>query len=86
MPHMSDASTWTIRVIQPGQEICSWINDLGGATVISSLDLFALVQSFVNQEAVTGYSFIPTSLEIFGCTQYWVGNIPAGNNNTGCDY
>lgn len=86
IPHLSDVGTWTVQIRSALPEICTWIDAIGGPTSITSLNLYTLIQSFISQSPVPGYAFIPTSLEIYGCIQYWNGNISGGNQNAGCDY
>ena len=83
---LSDTHTWDIEVGGTATGICQWITDQGGPSGISSIGIYALLQSFINQSTVPGYTFIPTSLELFGCIQYWNGNISGGNTSTGCSF
>jgi len=82
----SDIHQWSLQIQNGDGDICQWILDLGGPAAITFTNLFNLIQHFVNQTQVTGYTFIPTFTDVYGTIQYWNGNINGGNTTTGCDF
>lgn len=53
--------------------ICDWIQDQGGSTGLTVPLIFQLIDSFLSQELMQGYAFIPTIGEILGTIDYYLG-------------
>jgi hypothetical protein len=83
---MSQIREWAVTI--GTSDICQWIIDKGGYDGLVTQDIYGLIISF-NSDPPTppnGYSFIPTSKEIYGCIMYWNGNVSGGNTNTNCNF
>lgn len=73
-----------IYFIKPLSEICSWIDAKGGASGLSIIEVFEIVDSYLAQSPPAGYSFVPTLQNIFGVIDYYLGF--DGDAATGCNY
>lgn len=81
-----DNNVWMAE-IQAGNDICQWITDHGGPTNITSQAIIQdLGSSYLTQQPVSGYTFTVTSQMLLGIGAYWLGNIPLGNQYTGCNF
>ena len=68
------------------QPICYWIDAMGGPTGLDITEVFQLLDSYIFQTPPPGYNFIPTVIQVMGVIDYYLGFIPSGNQNTGCNY
>jgi len=83
MPTLADTNQWVIQIVAAGEEICSWIDEKGGATALTVSNIFVLVEAYLEHAPI---SFDPTINEIFGCIEYYLGHTANGNTGTGCEY
>ena len=65
-------------------EICDWIDAQGGPTSLDIADVFVIIDSYIYSTPPTGYTFIPTIVNVFGVIDYYLGF--DGDAKTGCDY
>lgn len=64
-------------------DICTWISSKGGATGLITYDIMQLIRGYTNQENL---GFNVTSAYIMGAVAYYSGNVPSGNQLTGCNF
>ena len=79
----SDTSQWAVQILELVNDICDWIDNLGGPFQITTSDVLYIID--VRLGIITE-TFTVTTKQVLGVIDYRLGNIPSGNNNTGCVY
>lgn len=64
--------------------ICDWITAKGGATGLDLAEVMEIIDSYVLNIPPSGYTFIPTVLQVMGTIDYYLGFTSSGNDKTGC--
>jgi len=72
-----------ITVYPVSEGLCSWIDDLGGATAISTNDVLYIMRARLGLETP---EFTVSTIEVLGVMYYRLGLTIQGNNATGCDF
>lgn len=67
-----------------GLEICQWILDRGGIYDLHIVEVMLIIDAYIYQNPIEGYSFIPTIEQVFGIIDYYLGF--DGDQGTGCDF
>lgn len=83
MQQLGETNQWTIQVVSAEEDICSWIDDLGGPLQIVTSDVLHIIDLRLG---VVTEPFDVTTKQVLGVIDYRLGNISSGNNNTGCEY
>jgi len=91
-----DGVTWNVYLTCDGMfeeygipvasGICQWITAKGGAIGLDISEVFQIIDSFLFNTPPTGYTFIPTIIQVMGIIDYYLGFISSGNQNTGCSF
>lgn len=79
---MSETRTWQINITgETG--LCQWITDQGGPSGLTTQDVLYIIDVRLNIQQ-PGWTI--TTTQALGVIDYRLGNIEAGNNNTGCEF
>ena len=65
-------------------ELCYWIDDQGGPNALTITNVFTIIDAYTLSTPPTGYTFVPTIVNVFGVVDYFLGF--DGDAKTGCDY
>lgn len=67
----------------PTSNICNWITNIGGRSVISAFHIMSLVSAYSGSQNL---GFNVTASHIMGAVAYYSGNVSSGNALTGCAF
>ena len=65
-------------------ELCYWIDTKGGPSELLITDVFQLIDAYIFQAPISGWTFVPIITEVFGVIDYYLGF--NGDGQTGCSY
>lgn len=83
-PTITDVVEFTVTENGEIGEICQWIQSVGGPSGLTIEKVFQVIDAYILEIPIQGYSFIPTLNEIFGVIDYYLGF--NGDNQTGCNF
>jgi len=73
----------TCYLKESAENICSWIQNKGGASNIKAFDIMELVKVYTGQQSI---GVEVRSADIMGAIAYYSSNKISGNNLTGCSF